>query len=759
MIPLLLSHLDAGKGLKGIWVSPIRALTKEIKISAERAIEAMGLSFRVGIRTGDTSTSEKKKLKTNPPNLLITTPESLHVILAQRGYPKFLQNVQCVVCDEWHELVGSKRGVQTELALSRMRALNPQLRTWGISATIGNMKESLDILVGPTMPDHKKIIIKSDVEKIIDIETILPDEIDHFPWAGHIGLQLLPKIIPIIYNSQSTLIFTNTRAQSELWYQRLLDAEPDLAGQMAMHHGSISRELRDWVEDALHKGSIKAAVCTSSLDLGVDFRPVETIIQIGSPKGVARFVQRAGRSGHHPGAISKIYFLPTHALEIAEGAALREAMHSGIVEDRIPYIRCFDVLIQYLMTLAVSEGFEEEEIYNEIIKTHCFQSVSSAEWEQCLEFVQTGGATLEAYEEFHKVSLVEGRYIINNKRTAMRHRLNIGTIVSDGHMIITYMNGKKIGTVEEWFISQLMPGDTFWFAGRSLELIRTKEMRAFVKPSKKKKGKVPSYMGGRMPLSSRLAQVLRDTMHDLANGNLDTIELQALQPIADIQKSRSLIPAREECLVEYCHTKEGHHLTFYPYEGRHVHEGMAALFAYRISRIRPISFTIAMNDYGFELLSDQPIPIEEALEAGLISPAYLTEDIKQSINNIELSRRRFRDIASISGLIFKGYPGKYKKNKHLQSSAQLIFDVYQEYDPDHVLYLQAYEEAMTFQLEEARLRAAMHRMSGQELVLKYPEKPTPWAFPIMVDRLREKLSSEKLKDRIARMTIDFSDGV
>ncbi|MTI22019.1 ligase-associated DNA damage response DEXH box helicase [Fulvivirga sp. RKSG066] len=766
VMPVLLEYIrenyKRGKplknnGLRVIWITPIKALAKEISYSAQRAIEGLDLDWQVAIRSGDTSTKDRQKLKKTPPEFLITTPESLQLMLAQKGYDKYFKNLRAVVCDEWHELIGSKRGVQMELALSRLKTICEKLKIWGISATIGNMEDAVETLLGDLAHDKKHYtLIKADIKKQIEVDSVLPDELEKLPWAGHLGAQMVDKVIPIIKESKSTLIFTNTRSFAEIWYQKLLERAPELAGIIALHHGSISRELRDWVEEALHAEQLKAVVCTSSLDLGVDFRPVETIIQVGSPKGVARFMQRAGRSGHQPGALSKIYFVPTHSLELIEAASMRQAIKEGLVEDRIPYLRSFDVLIQYLVTLAVSDGFTSEQIFEEVKSTFCYASIEKDEWQWLLAFITTGGAALTAYDEFRKVEFEDGVYKVTNRRVAMRHRMSIGTIVSDTSIKVKYVSGKYIGTIEEYFISKLQPGDVFWFSGRNLELVRIKEMVAQVRNSKKKSGKVPSWQGGRMPLSSQMSVMLRKKLNQIARGiPTQDPEVAFLQPLMDLQKNRSYLPNDEEFLIEYFQTNEGYHVLMYPFEGRFVHEGMGALLAHRIARIKPITFSIAMNDYGFELLSDQEIPIYEAIETDALGVDDLYQDIQASINSVEMARRRFRDIAAISGLVFKGYPGQQVKDRHLQSSSQLFFDVFQDYENESLLLLQAYEEVMDFQLEEARLRNALERINQQKFIITEPEKPTPFAFPIMVDRTREKLSSEKLQDRIKKMQLQF----
>ena len=744
-------------GLQAIWITPIRALSKEIELSARRVIEGLNLGWKVGIRSGDTSVTERARQKVKPPELLITTPESLHLLLAQKGYAEFFSTLKVVVADEWHELMGSKRGVQVELGLSRLKSIVPNLKIWGISATIGNMDQAIEALLGNYYHEKKFKVIRAEIEKKVEVISILPETLEKMPWSGHLGIHLLHRVVEIVKASTTTLIFTNTRSFAEIWYQKLLDRAPELSGLIAMHHGSISQELRSWVEDQLHEGKLKAVVCTSSLDLGVDFRPVETVIQVGSPKGVARFLQRAGRSGHQPGAVSRIYFVPTHSLELMEAAALREAIRQKIVEERLPYIRSFDVLIQYLMTLAVSDGFKQEEILPELRNTFSYSSIGDEEWYWLLNFMTTGGDSLQAYDEYRKVIIDHGVYKVENRAIAMRHRLSIGTIVGDSSLFIRFVSGKYLGTIEESFISRLSPGDVFWFAGKNLELVRIKEMEVHVRKSNRKSGAVPSWQGGRMPLSSQMSAMIRYKLAEVVEGKEFDEEMKFLKPLFELQRYRSHLPGIHEFLIEYFQSTEGYHVTMYPFEGRFVHEGMAALVAYRIAQIQPITFSLAMNDYGFELLSDQPIPIEEAIETDILGSDNLLKDVQASINSTEMARRKFRDIAAISGLVFKGYPGKPVKDRHLQSSSQLFFNVFHDYEAHNLLLRQSYEEVMDFQLEEVRLRKALDRIATQKIILTTPDKPTPFGFPIMVDGMREKLTSEKLEDRIKRMALQYAE--
>ncbi|WP_028295237.1 ligase-associated DNA damage response DEXH box helicase [Olivibacter sitiensis] len=743
---------QSDKGLLCLWITPLRSLSQEMYLALNRVNDDLGLGLDIALRTGDTDQRERTRQLKEQSQVLITTPESVHLMLAQKGGHKRLSQVQYLIVDEWHELLGSKRGVLVELAVSRIKGINPALQVWGISATIGNLEEAKTILTG-IGNQQEAIIIRADLHKNIDITTVLPDSLEKFPWSGHLGIKLADKVVNIIDASRTTLVFTNTRSQAEIWYQELLRVAPHLAGIMALHHGSLSEEIRKWVEQALHEGTLKAVICTSSLDLGVDFRPVDTVVQIGSAKGIARFMQRAGRSGHSPGETSRIWFVPTHSLEIMEGAALRYAKEMGIVEDRKPYIRSFDVLVQYMVTLAVGDGFRDEALYEEIVNTHCFSSISREEFGECLLMITQGGQVLNGYDEFHKVIVEDGIYKVTSRRVAMRHRLSIGAIVSDAMMAVKLQSGKYLGSIEEWFISRLKTGDTFWFSGRNLELLRVKELQAIVRISTKKKGLVPSWMGGRLPLSSHLSYAIRHVLEEWERSRkAESVEMAFLHPLFEEQEKRSLLPVGgDHFLLEKIVTREGFHLFVYPFEGKFVHEGMATVLAHRLGKIKPMSFSIALNDYGFELLSDQDIPIEQGLAEGLFSLENLSRDIQESVNMTEMARKRFRDIAGIAGLVFQGYPGREMKTRHLQANAGLFFQVFEEYDPDNLLLREAFDEVFDFQLDYARLRQAFERIAELSIVVTYPERLTPFSFPIFAESFREMFSNESLEERLNRI--------
>ena len=736
------------KGLKMIWITPLRSLSKDIAKAMQEAIDEIGLDWAVGVRNGDTDPKVRQQQVKNMPEILVATPESLHLLLGQKNHQRFFQNLQTIVIDEWHELLGSKRGVMVELGICRLRKYVPKMKIWGITATIGNLEEAIEVLIPYSI---KKTKITAKEKKKIDILSVFPDEVEILPWAGHLGHKLADKVVPIILNSQSTIVFTNTRSQSEMWYQLLLDAYPDFAGQIAIHHSSIDAHLRIWIEENLSNGKLKAVVSTSSLDLGIDFKPVDTVIQIGSAKGVARFLQRAGRSGHSPFETSKIYCVPTHSLELIEVSALKEAVKNNVIEPRDPQVLCFDVLVQFLMTLAIGDGFYPDEMYPIIKETFAFQEMTEEEWKNILDFLTIGGKALKSYEEFHKIVIDEtGLYKVTSRRISMLHRMNMGVIVSDAMLKVKFISGGYIGMVEEYFISRLKKEDKFILAGRVLEVAMIKDMTVFVRASKGK-AFAPSYLGGRLPLSSNLGQFLRQKLSGALNPKSSEKELKFLHPLLANQEERSHIPEENEFLVELIKNREGYHLFMYPFEGRLVHEVMAALIAYRISKLAPISFSMAMNDYGFELFSDKEIPLNENNLEQILTRENLMTDVTSSINAAEMARRKFRDIAVISGMVIQNFPGQQRSNKSLQSSAGLIFKVLEDYDPEHFLVRQAYTEVFNMQLQEQRLVEAFKRIEKSKIILKFANSFTPLSFPIKVDSLRQTLSSEDLDSRIKRL--------
>jgi ATP-dependent Lhr-like helicase len=738
--------------LRVLWITPLRALAGDTANALTQPVQDLGLPWSVETRTGDTSSAERSRQRRNLPTALVTTPESLSLLLSRADASEQFTDLRLIVVDEWHELMGTKRGVQTQLALSRLRAICPGLRTWGLSATIGNLDEAKRALLGRKQArGHSRIVRGVEAKKVV-VDSLIPPVIERFPWAGHLGTQMVPQVVEAIEEGETSIVFTNTRSQTEIWYQAILAHRPEWAGTIALHHGSLDRNQREWVEEGLRTAQLRCVVATSSLDLGVDFSPVDRVLQIGSPKGIARLIQRAGRSGHRPGAPSRVTCVPTHTLELIEVAAARDGMQEGKIESRYPVTRPLDVLAQHVVTIAVGEGFVPDELLREVRDTDAYGDLPDDEWQWVLGFVSNGGDALKGYPEYSKVVAHDtGRWKVEDRSIAHRHRMSIGTIVSDAHIVVQYLRGPRLGSVEESFIARLTHGDRFVFAGTPLEFIRVRDMIAWVRRAPNAQGAIPRWMGSRLPLSGELASALRNRLGEAERGLYRDEEMQALKPILEVQRKWSHIPGPAEFLIERVKTREGHHLFFFPFEGRLVHEGLAALFAYRISRIKPITFSMSSNDYGFELLSPDEAPLDEALADGLLDPSNLVDDIPASLNATEMAKRQFREIARVAGLVFPGFPRSGKTARQLQASSGLFFDVFQRYDSGNMLLGQAHREVLERQLERTRLGLTLQRIAAAKVVVTNPKRTPPLAFPMLVDRTREKLSSEKLADRIRRM--------
>jgi ATP-dependent Lhr-like helicase len=739
---------DDYEPLRVLWITPLRALSVDTAQAMLEPVRDLELPWSVETRTGDTSSSLRQRQKQRLPTALVTTPESLCLLLTYPETQAQFQHLSLVVVDEWHELLSSKRGVQVELALARLRRWRPQLCTWGLSATLGDVREAMNTLLA----DSEGELIEGESEKTFQIDSVVPESVERFPWAGHLGLKQLADVLTAIDAARTSLVFTNTRSQAEQWYQAILKGRPDWAGQLALHHGSIDQETRRWVEDRLRAGKLKAVVCTSSLDLGVDFQCVERVLQVGSPKGVARLLQRAGRSGHQPGEPSRVICVPTHALELVEVAAAREAVEHRQLESRPALRGPIDVLIQHAVTIACGDGFRADDLYDEVRRTSAYRDLTPNEWQWVLDFITHGGDSLRAYPDYHRVEhMADGTFRVTNPRLARLHRSAIGTIVGDTSLTVQYLRGQRLGTVEESFITRLKPGDRFTFAGKTLELVRVYEMKAIVRRSRANEARVPRWYGGRMPLSSQLAEAVRRKLEEARGGKFVGREMQAVRPLLELQDRWSAIPAHDELLIERITTRDGHHLFMYPFAGRLVHEGLAALWAYRLSRHKSTTFSMTVNDYGLELLSADEPPLDAAIAAGLFQVGNLAADIVACLNEVEMARRQFREIARIAGLIFEGYPGSRKTTKQLQASSGLLYDVFREYDPQNRLLLQAHSEVLDRQLEFIRLRSTLERLEQTRLVITEPERLPPLAFPLWVDRTRERVSSETLAERIRKM--------
>ena len=744
--PLIEAMGQPPQTLGYLWITPLRALAVDTTTSLNRAVSDLGLDWTVALRTGDTSASERARLNKRPPAALVTTPESLSLMLSYADSARRLGRLRGIVVDEWHELLGSKRGVLLELALARLRNLNPELRIWGLSATLGNVDEAMAVLLGPSARGRR---IAGDIDRPIQIETLLPEHIASFPQAGRSGLHQLPGVLKALSAADSTLLFTNTRSQAELWFQAIHSVVP-WPEQVRLHHGSIDREQRLQTEQQLRSGELRCVVATSSLDLGVDFSPVDQVIQVGSPKGIARLIQRAGRSGHRPGQASRLVCVPTHALEVLEIAAAQQQVAKREVEAKRPLAGSLDVAAQHLVSCALGGGFVADEMYAELRTTHAYADLDRTRWHWLLDFITRGGPALKAYPGFRRVTESHGVYRVTDRRIASMHRMSIGTITADGHLQVRFVKGGSLGQVEERFLTRLKPGDQFIFAGRLLRLERIRDLVAWVRLGRSGRPNVPRWAGGRLPLSTLLADSMLELMaSERANPGLPALE--AIQPLLDLQRRQSALPTLDTLLVEQTASREGAHLYLFPFAGRLVHEGLAALLAWRIARDEPRTFSMTVNDYGIELVSDRTVALSEDRIRSWLTLANLEHDMIASLNAAEMARHRFRDIARVAGLVFQGYPGRQKRVRQIQASSGLMFDMLSEHEPDNLLLAQAREEVLESEMEISRLRETLRGIEARWIGIHQTERLTPLAFPLWADRLRGQLSTEDFQKRVERM--------
>ncbi|WP_314435668.1 ligase-associated DNA damage response DEXH box helicase [Massilia timonae] len=749
--------LDTGRaraGLRVLWITPMRALAADTQRALEDSAAELLPEWRIGARTGDTKSAERARQTRSMPAALVTTPESLSLMISNAAAHEQFRHLDMVIVDEWHELMGSKRGVQVQLALSRLRRWRPELLVWGVSATMGNLDLARQVLLG----GDSGVLVEGDTRKKIVVDCLIPENVSRFPWGGHLGLQMLQPVIAEIEGHEATLVFTNTRSQAEIWYQNILEARPDWAGVIALHHGSLDREVREWVELGLKNGILKAVICTASLDLGVDFLPVERVLQIGSAKGVARLLQRAGRSGHAPGRVSRVTLVPTNSLELLEAAGAKKAVAARRIEGRYVPNKPFDVLVQHLVTVALGGGFRSAALYDEVRQAWSYRHLTEEEWQWALDFVARGGQSLTVYPEYRRVLPDdEGVYRVPDSAIGRRHRMGIGTIMSDATIQVKYMSGGRIGSVEESFISRLKPGDRFLFGGRILEFVRVHELTAFVKRASGSRGAIARWQGAKMPMSNELAHAALEELRLADQGVFDGPEMRAIEPLIAIQQRWSALPTSEVLVLESMKSREGYHLFMYPFAGRSVHMGLASLIAFRVGRAQPITFSIAINDYGFELMAPEPVDWARMFDAptgagvDLFDTARLLEDVIDSLNATQLSQQRFREVARIAGLVFSGYPGQPKSNRQLQASSSLFFEVFRKHDAGNLLLTQAEREVMEQELELTRLRDTLAELHARRIAYREVKRATPFGFALMVERFREKVSTEKLNDRVARM--------
>lgn len=742
--------------LRYLWITPLRALARDTLAQLEAPVRALELPWTLEIRTGDTGARKKAEQRKAPPTLLVTTPESLSLLLSWPDAAQRMRGLRGVMVDEWHDLLGSKRGTQMELALARLRRWNPSLRVWGSSATLGNPGEALRVLC----PGGKGCLVEGGTRPTPVLRTLLPPTagMARFPWAGHLGLMLLSQVAEALQSlpdTGSALVFTQTRAQAERWFQALEGALPTWAakGQIGLHHGSLAPKIRRGIEDGMRRQTLRCVVATSTLELGIDLPAVDLVVQVGSPRGISRLLQRAGRSGHAPGARSHILGVPTHAWEILEFMAAERALARGEIEPVRPLHAPLDVLAQHMVTVALGGGFQSQSLLDEVRTTHAYHAMTEERWKAVLDLVTRGGAALQAYPRYRRV--VEGEdgvYRVPDAGIARQHRLGIGTITDEQQMTVRMRKGGRLGTVEAAFLGRLRPGDGFFFGGRALTLVEIRDQVAWVAPGKRRRSlETPRWTGGRLPLSTHLARTLREVLAEWERtGTGGRAELEAVDALLHVQRRWSRIPGPGFLLVEATRSREGDHRFLYPFLGRGVHEGLAALLAHRMAQTSPRSIRFSVNDYGLELLSPEPFP--DGMDwRGLLTPEGLVEDLTSAVNAAQLARQRFRDVARVSGLMVPSLPGNRKTARQLQASSHLLFDVLSRWDPEHLMLRQAQDEVMEGDLHLATMNDALAQLVGKPIETHTTPRLTPLAFPLWADRMHAQVSTETWIDRVRRM--------
>ncbi len=732
-----------------IYLTPLKALARDIVAAAERPIHELKLPFEVGLRTGDTSSADRQALRKNNPEILVTTPESLAILLTGSDTKKF-SHVFSVVVDEGHELLGSKRGSLLELSIATLRQYAPNLLVTVLSATIGNLQQAAEALTG--VPDP--ILITDAKSRDIRLEVLTPPEMSAAPWFGYAGLNLSEELLKTVDPEESQIIFTNTRGSAEAWFRDIIERRPEWRGITALHHGSLTREERAQVEADAKSGKLRIIVATSSLELGVDFPKVGRIYQIGSVKSMARAVQRAGRGFHRPGESSFLTVCPSSIFEILEAHALRQAVKVGVFEDKIPVHKPLDVFVQFLLNRAYNEGFTIEEIKATVARTYSFRDINDEEINWALQFLISGGASLSHYAQFLKIHKIGSRYLFADAKLARLHRMNIGTIVSDDGIRVRFTTGKTLGSIGETFVSRLKKGDVFQFAGRELEYVNLNYNTLIVRMATERPEVGTVWNGNILPISSLISEHLRQTVDQLAKATSEADvtdqELKDFWAAAEKQKEISHIPKADETLIEIRKAREGYHLYIYTWAGRLVNEGLGHLFAFRIAQVRANTISVSVSDHGIELLASEAFPPTEVLQSLFSDLQDLESDIEKSLNFPELSKRTFREVARVSGLIQATIAGQTKNQRNLQMSSGLLYDVFEKYEKNHPLVNQAKKEIRQNQLHLPSLIKVIKSFQTTKFVFKETKKLSPFGFPLFIERSRTRISTEKLEHRIAR---------
>ena len=731
------------EGIHTIYVSPLKALATDIARNLQAPVDEMGLPITIETRTGDTPQSKRNRQRQKPPHILLTTPESLELMLGWPEASDIFCNLQTIIIDEIHALAGAKRGDLLALSLAKMRAMRHQdtqldIQAIGLSATVANPRRFSALL----SPDEDKVaIIQPPLTKDISV-SMLESRAD-LPWAGHSAHYAIEDIYQLLRDHQKTLVFVNTRAQAELLFQALWLANDDNL-KIGLHHGSLDVAQRRKVEAFMADGKLDAVVATSSLDLGIDWADIDLVVQIGAPKGVSRLVQRIGRAGHRLDAPSKAILVPANRFEVLEVMAAIHCVEIMKLDDNSDHPGALDVLAQHIIGCAVTAPFDADKLYESVVTAPPYAALSRAEFDDVLDFVATGGYALSHYEQFHRlVRGIDGLWRITSPKIAQRWRMNIGTIVETVTMKVRLKNGPVLGEIEEYFVQSLTSGDHFIFAGRMLEYVGIKGNMVNAVVSSATEPKVPAYAGGRLPLSQNLADMVRNLMHDEA-------QLAAMpKDVYDwlsLQKQRSGLPSSDKLLVESFKRGQKQYLVAYCFEGRNAQQTLGMLLTRRMERLGfgPLGFVA--TDYAVAVWSVHPVTAPDQL----FNPDLLGDDLEEWMADSTMLKRSFRAVATISGLIEKRMPGHEKTGKQMTVNSDLIYDVLRRHQPDHLLLRATQQDAAKGLTDIRRLSDMLNRFEGK-IDFWQLDYISPLAVPLMLEVGREAVTASGITDMLAEL--------
>ncbi|MBM3617940.1 MAG: ligase-associated DNA damage response DEXH box helicase [Alphaproteobacteria bacterium] len=738
-------HEAKTKGLHTVYVSPLKALTNDIERNLIRPIRDMGLDVTVETRTGDTPSHKRARQRKNPPNILLTTPESLMLMLSYPDAKEIFGSLQCVIIDELHSFAHNKRGDFTALALARLEYLAPKHIRFGLSATVAQPEALagwLGIADAPARIHQVQETKHPDI-RLLETEATLP-------YAGFMAKYAIPEIYKAITEAGTSIVFVNTRAQAELLFQFLWEANSQNL-PIGIYHGSLSKEQRRKTEAMMSAGKLRSVVATSALELGIDWGDVDLVVQVGAPKGVSRLLQRIGRSNHRMEEASKAILVPSNRFEVLECRAAIQAIARGMLDGAPLLPGSQDVVVQYIINCACSEPTKAQDIYQQVISAPAYAYLSRHAFERLFAFAVNGGYVLQNYDRFKRLELTEegDAYVIASKQAALRHRQNIGTIVEAARLKVKRLNksgrGPTIGEVEESFAQQLTPGDTFFFAGQVLEFIGVRDMFLECRASPAKDPKIPTYAGGQMPLSTYLADGVREVVHE---PRLWTELPDEVQEWLHLQQDYSLLPRPDHLLVEHFPRQKRFHTLVYTFEGRKVNQTLGMLITRRMERmgLRPISFSV--TDYALSLVGMRTVSEDQA--AMLLSPEILADELEEWIVESPMLKRSFRHVAMITGLTEKRIQGERKTMKQVTFSTDLIYDVLRRHEPNHLLLSVTRADAERELLDISRLAHLLTRYEGK-MIFQPLKRASPLAIPIIVDVRREAVHGEGTEDLLAAL--------